>query len=111
MKKIKIKKKDNIIVITGKEKGKTGEVLAVNYKTRKLLVAGLNVVKKTTKPDKYGTSGKIIYKEMPLDISNVAYFDEKTKSATKIGIKISEGKKVRFAKKSETIIKEKEIDK
>ena len=48
---------------------------------------------------------------MPLDISNVAYFDEKTKSVTKIGIKISEGKKIRFAKKSGTIIKEKEIDK
>lgn len=111
MKKFKIKKGDNVIITAGKDKKKTGKVLNIDCKKSKLLVAGINVVKKHTKPDKYGGSGKITYKEMLLDISNVAYYDDKTKSASKIGIKISEGKKLRFAKKSGTIINEKKIAK
>jgi len=95
----KIKKGDEIIVITGKDKGKRGQVLTV-IGEEKILVANLNLAKKHTKPDpNKGVSGGIVEKEMPLDISNVAVFNTTTKRADRIGFRIlDDGKKIRVFK-------------
>jgi len=102
--KCKIKKNDKVIIIAGKDKGKTGEILKVYPKEDKVLVAGVNVVKKHKKPTA-NSEGGIETKELPLHISNVAYLDEKMNKPTKIGYKIEDGKKVRYSKLSNTIIK------
>lgn len=102
--KLKIKKGDNIIVITGKDKGKKGEVTKVIPKANKLIARDVNLATKHLKPSKYFPEGKIVTKEMPIEVSNVAYLDPKTDLPTKIGYKTLEGKKVRFAKRSGEII-------
>ena len=102
--KMKIKKGDQVIVVAGKDKGKTGEVLKVMPKDRKVLVQGINVVKKHQKPTQYAPGG-IIEKSMPIDISNVALADPKDKKPTRVGVKVlSDGRKVRVAKRSGEII-------
>lgn len=98
--KFKIKKGDRVIVRTGGDKGKIGTVLKVLSKTSSLLVEGVNVVKRHTKPTQMSAGG-IIEKETRIHISNVALLDPKDGTATKVGYKILEdGSKVRFAKKS-----------
>ena len=98
--KIKIKKGDEVIVITGKNKGKTGKVLSVMPKLNKILVSGINLYKKHKKADDKQAGG-IIEKEMPLHISNVAYFDKDIKKATKIGYAfLKDGTKARINKKT-----------
>ena len=99
----KLKKGDNIIVIAGKDKGKKGEILSVNPLKQVVLVKGVNVVKKHQKPSGENAGG-IIEKELPLAISNVAYFDTKSSKPTKIGYKVEDDKKVRYAKASGTTI-------
>ncbi|MFN5351100.1 MAG: 50S ribosomal protein L24 [Alphaproteobacteria bacterium] len=102
--KLRLKKNDKVIVIAGKDKGKQGIVLKVIKEERKLLVEGVNQVKRHSKPS-MKTQGGVISKEMPIAISNVAYLDPKEEKPTKIGYKILEdGKKVRFAKLSGEII-------
>ena len=104
MTKLKIKKGDKVKVITGKSKGKVGDVLKVFPSDNKLIVAGVNLAKKHTKPTQVSEGG-IIQKELPIHVSNVSHIDPKTNEITKIGYKILEdGKKVRFAKKSGEII-------
>jgi large subunit ribosomal protein L24 len=104
MEKFKIKKNDKVIVIAGKDKGKTGEVKKVIRDTRKVVISGVNVVKKHQKATKE-SAASIINKELPLAISNVALICPKTNKRTKVGFKIDEsGKKVRFAKVSGEII-------
>lgn len=107
MNKIKIKKGDNVKVITGKNKGKTGEVIKVIPKENKLVVAGVNLAKRHMKPSRMSEGG-IIQKELPINVSNVSLCDPKTGEATKIGFKfLDDGTKVRFAKKSgEILLKE-----
>jgi large subunit ribosomal protein L24 len=102
--KFKIKKGDRVVVITGREKGKTGEVLRVLREEARVVVQGLNMVKRHTKPSAASTGG-IVEKEASLHISNVAHIDPKTSKATRIGYKLMEGgRKVRVARKSgETI--------
>ncbi len=102
--KCKIKKNDKVIVISGKDKGKTGEILKVYPQENSVLVSGINVVKKHKKPTT-NSEGGIETKELPINISNVAYLDEKMNKPTKIGFKIENGKKVRYSKLSNTIIK------
>lgn len=98
--KFKIKKGDRVIVRTGGDKGKTGTVLKVLSKTSSLLVEGVNVVKRHTKPTQMSAGG-IVEKETRIHISNVALLDPKDSTATKVGYRILEdGSKVRFAKKS-----------
>jgi large subunit ribosomal protein L24 len=102
MTKLKIKRGDNVIVTTGKEsiKGKTGEVLEVIKKEGKdarVIVAGLNIVKKHTKPSAQQPQGGIVEKEAPIHISNVMLVDKKGKP-TRVGYKIEGDKKVRIAK-------------
>ncbi len=100
----KIKQGDTVIVITGKDKGKKGDVLKVFPRDSKILVAGVNVVKRHTKPTEQNEGG-VLDKVMPIDISNVAYYDEKTKGPSKIGFKFEDGKKFRFVKKSGMVLK------
>jgi large subunit ribosomal protein L24 len=98
--KFKIKKGDTVIVRTGREKGKKGEVLSVLKSDSKVLVKGLNTVGRHTKQSQTEVGG-IIRKEMPIHISNVALIDPRDKVATKVGFKFQEdGTKVRYAKKS-----------
>ena len=102
--KLKIKKGDKVIVITGKDKGKTGEVTKVLVQENKVIVSGINMVKRHTKPSQESAGG-IISKEMPIQISNVAYVDPKTNKPTRLGIKMDkDGHKVRFAKKSGEVV-------
>jgi large subunit ribosomal protein L24 len=104
MNKLKIKKGDKVKVITGKSKGKIGDVLKVFPAERKLLVSGVNLAKKHTKPSQMSEGG-IVQKELPIHISNVSHIDPKSGVVTKVGFKILEdGKKVRIAKKSGEII-------
>lgn len=102
--KMKIKKGDKVIVTTGKDKGKTGEVIRSIPSEHKLVVRGVNMVKRHTRPSQTSAGG-IIEKEAPIDISNVAILDPKDNKATKVGFKVMEdGRKVRIAKKSGTVI-------
>lgn len=103
MPKLKIKKGDQVIVLSGEDKGKTGEVVKSMPKESKVVVQGINLVKKHQKPSQT-TPGGIITKEAPIDISNVAIVDPKTGKATKIGYKEVDGKKVRVARKSGEVI-------
>ena len=100
MTKVKIKRGDNVLVTTGKNKGSKGEVLEVIRKEGKdprVIVAGLNIIKKHVKPSASNPQGGIVEKEASLHISNVALVDKNGK-ATKTGTKVEGDKKVRVAK-------------
>lgn len=98
--KFKIRKGDTVIVCTGRNKGKKGEVLKVVKDEAKVFIKGVNVVKRHKKPTQTDAGG-IVQKELPIHISNVALLDPKDGSATKVGFKfLSDGTKVRYAKKS-----------
>ncbi len=98
--KFKIRKGDKVVVITGKEKGKTGEVLGVLRDEARVLVQGVNIVKRHTRPSAANPGG-IIDKEAPLHISNVAHVDPKSGKPTRVGFKILDGgRKVRVARRS-----------
>ena len=103
-KKFKIKKGDRVVAIAGKDKGKSGEVLRVLRKEDRLLVQGLNMVRRHQRPSQMNPGG-IIDKEAAIHISNVAHIDPKNDLPTRVGYKTIEGgRKVRFAKRSgETI--------
>ena len=100
MAKLKIKAGDNVIVIAGRDKNKTGKVLRVFPETNKAIVEGVNIVQKHEKPSASNPQGGIVQKETPIQISNIAVVDPKTKKATKIGYRVEDGNKIRFAKKS-----------
>lgn len=98
--KIHVRKKDTVMVISGKDKGKVGEVLAVMPKTGKVIVKGINVVTKHQKPNKANMQGGIIHKEAPIYSSKVMLYCDKCKSVTRISHKVLEdGTKVRVCKK------------
>ena len=100
----KLKKDDQIVVITGKDKGKRGSVQRVLDNGR-VLVAGVNVVKKHTKANpQAGIQGGIIEKEASIDVSNVAIYNPKTNKADRVGFKEQDGKKVRVYKSSGDVI-------
>jgi large subunit ribosomal protein L24 len=100
----KIKKGDEVIVITGRDKGRRGTVSRVLEGA--LIIEGINVVKKHTKGNpQAGISGGIVDKEMPIDISNVALFNSKTGKADKVGFKTGDdGKKVRIFKSNQALV-------
>ncbi len=99
---LKIKKGDMVRVIAGADKDNEGKVLAVNKKNHTVLVEGVNMVKKHTKPSMANQNGGIIEQEAPIDISNVMLLvDGKT---TRVGIKMDGDKKVRFAKATGEVI-------
>ena len=101
MPKLKIKKGDKVIVLSGDDKGKTGEVVKAMPKEGKVVVQGVNLVKRHTKPSQT-TPGGIVTKEAPIHVSNVALAVEG--KATKIAYKEIDGKKVRVARKSGEVI-------
>ena len=99
-----IRKDDNVIVITGRDKGKKGKVLKVFPKEDRALVQGVNVVKRHQRQTQKEQGG-IVSKESPICLSNIAHVDPKSGKATRIGIKtMADGSKVRFAKKSGEVI-------
>lgn len=102
---MKIKKGDKVIVLAGKDKGKTGEVVRSLPKLGKVVVSGVNLVKKHTK-NRFNTDkkGEIVDKTMPVDVSNVSLIDSKNKP-TRVGYKLVGDKKVRVAKKTGQEIK------
>ena len=98
--KIKLKKGDEIIVLTGKDKGKKGKIVRVIPDIRKVVVTDINKYKKHQKPGN-NEPGGIIEKDMPLHISNVAFYDSKSNKGVRIGYGINkEGKKIRINKKT-----------
>jgi len=103
--KLHIKQGDKVVVIAGKDKTKSGRVLKVFPDEGRVLIEGVNVVKRHTKPNAALPEGGIFEKEAPIHVSNVALADPKTGKATRIGYKVlADGTKVRYAKKSgETI--------
>ena len=101
---MKIKKNDNVIIISGKDKGKTGKVTKSLPKDGKVIVAGLNMNKVHKRPTKSGQKGQIIEKSMPIQISNVMIVDPKTGKPSRVGKKLNDGKMVRVSKKSDTIL-------
>ena len=93
---VKIKKGDTVKVIAGKDKDKEGKVLSVDAKKNKVIVEGINMITKHTKPSMQDQQGGIVNKEAPIDISNVMYLHKG--KVTRIGYKVKDGKKVRVAK-------------
>jgi large subunit ribosomal protein L24 len=102
--KLRIKKGDNVVVISGRDKGRTGEVLRVFPAESRVLVQGVNVAKRHTRP-RMGEPGGILEKELPLHISNVAHVDPASGKPTRVGYKfLDDGRKVRFARRSGEVI-------
>jgi large subunit ribosomal protein L24 len=100
----RIRKGDRVVVTTGRDKGKKGEVLRLYPKDARALVSGVNVVKRHQRQTQRQQAG-IINKESPIQLSNLAHLDPKTGEATRIGFKfLGDGRKVRFAKKSGEVI-------
>ena len=99
---LKSKKGDTVKVIAGKDNGKEGKVVSVDPKNGKVVVEGVNVVKKHTKPSMANQNGGIITKEAPIDASNVMYVHKG--KTTRIGFKMENDKKVRFAKSTGDVI-------
>lgn len=99
-----LKKGDNVIVIAGRDKGKTGTIQKVIPESNRVVVENVNIRKKCNKPTQANPDGGIVEVYAPIDASNVALVDPKTKKPTKIGHKIVNGKKVRVAKKSGTTL-------
>ncbi|MGI2329614.1 50S ribosomal protein L24 [Planococcus sp. YIM B11945] len=95
-----IKKGDTVKVISGKDKGKTGVVLTALPKKERVLVEGVNIVKKHTKPNQANPQGGIVSQEAAIHVSNVMLLDPKSGEPTRVGYKVEDGKKVRVAKKS-----------
>ena len=102
MSSMKIKKGDTVRVIAGKDKDKEGKVLAVNNKDGKVLVEGVNMLTKHTKPSMSNQNGGIVHQEGPIDISNVMYVHNG--KTTRIGFKMDGDKKVRVAKSTGDVI-------
>jgi large subunit ribosomal protein L24 len=100
----KIKKGDRVVILTGRDKGRQGSVLKVLPKEERVLVEGLNIVHRHTRPTQSDPQGGIKDKEAPLHVSNVALVDPKTGGPTRVGFRVEGDKKVRFAKKSGEVI-------
>jgi large subunit ribosomal protein L24 len=100
----KIKKGDKVVVLTGSDTGKTGEVLKVMPAENRVIVQGVKVVKRHTRPSAMNTGG-IVEKEAAIHVSNVAHIDPKTNKPTRVGFKfLEDNRKVRFAKDSGEVI-------
>ena len=106
MSKLNIKKGDNVYVLSGEDRGKTGRVLKVLVDKSRAIVEGVNFVTKATKPNAKHPQGGLVKMEAPVHVSNLSLIDPKTRKPTRVGYRKNEaGKKVRFAKKSGEEIK------
>lgn len=95
-----VKKGDKVQVITGKDKGKQGVILQAYPKQERVIVEGINIVKKHSKPSQMNPQGGIIEMEAPIHVSNVMPLDPDSNEPTRVGYRIEDGKKIRIAKKS-----------
>ena len=102
--KLKIKTGDTVKVIAGDHKGTEGKVVQVDREKNKAIVEGVNMVSKHEKPSAKNPQGGIVKKEAPIHISNLSLIDPKSGDATRVGYEVRDGKKVRFAKKSNEVI-------
>ena len=101
---LKVRKGDQVLVLSGKDKGKKGEILKMLANDQRAIVQGVNMVKRHTAPSQAGAGG-IVEKEAPIHISNVALIDPKEDKATRVGYKfLEDGRKVRYSKKSGEVI-------
>jgi large subunit ribosomal protein L24 len=104
MPKLKIKKGDKVVVLAGKDKGKTGEVIKVMPTEMRALVSGINMMKRHTKPA-MGNAGGIVEKEAGIHVSNLAHIDPKDQKPTRVGYRtLDDGRKVRVARRSGEVI-------
>jgi large subunit ribosomal protein L24 len=99
MPKLKIKKGDNVVVVSGRDKGKSGEVLRVFPTESRVVVQGVHVARRHTKQS-MGNPGGIVEKELTIHVSNVAHIDPSSGKPTRVGYKTVDGRKVRFARRS-----------
>jgi large subunit ribosomal protein L24 len=99
-----VKKGDKVMVISGKDKGKTGIILEAFPKQSRVLVEGINIVKKHAKPSQVNPQGGILNQEAPIHVSNVMPVDPKSGTPTRVGYTVENGKKVRVAKKSGEVL-------
>ena len=104
MKKLKIKTGDTVRIIAGDHKGTEGKVTKVFIEKNKAIVEGANMVSKHEKPSASNPQGGIVKKEAPIHISNLSLIDSKSSEATRVGMEIRDGKKVRVSKKSNEVI-------
>ena len=104
MAKLKIKSGDTVIVTAGDNKGSEGKVMKVIFEKNKAIVEGVNMVSKHEKPSANNPQGGIVKKEAAIHISNLSLVDPKTGTATRVGYRMEEGKKVRFTKKSNQVL-------
>ena len=103
---MRLKTGDNVVVIAGKDKGKQGKIVAAKHTANKVIVEGINVVKKHVRQNEQNPDGGVIDIEAPIKISNVMLVDPKTGERTRVGYKMVDGKKVRYAKKSGQVLNE-----
>ena len=104
MAKLKIKKGDKVVVLAGRDKGKTGEVLRVFPAEARAVVQGVNIARRHTKP-RMGEPGGILEKELPIHISNLAHIDPQSGRPTRVGYRfLEDGRKVRVARRSGEVI-------
>jgi large subunit ribosomal protein L24 len=104
MAKLKIKKGDNVVVISGRDKGKRGEVLRVFPDENRVIVQGVHVARRHTR-QRFGEPGGIVDKELTIHVSNVAHIDPRSGQATRVGYRIlDDGRKVRVARRSGEVI-------
>ena len=104
MAKLKVKKGDEVIVLTGKSKGQKGTITQAMPTQNKVIVSGVNVATRHRKPSQANPQGGIVKQEMPIHVSNVALLDPESGAATKVGYKVGGDKKVRIARKSGEVI-------
>lgn len=101
----KIRRDDEVVVLSGKDKGKRGKVLTVNTEDNRVVVEGINVIKKHQKPNPaLNEPGGIIEKEAPIQVSNVAIYNPASGTADRVGFRFEDGKKVRFFKSNNETI-------
>ena len=101
----RIRKGDTVVVISGADRGKRGEVLQVRPKDERAVVKGVNIAKKHTKPQGMGQPGGIIEQEATIHLSNLSLLDPKTDKPSRVGFRmLDDGRKVRFARGSGTVI-------
>ena len=105
LQKIRIRKGDTVVVIAGRDRGKSGKVLSVDRTAGRVVVEKLNMIKRHTKPNQKVKQGGILEREAPLAISNVMFLCPVTQKPTRLGVRVqTDGKRVRFSKKSNDVV-------
>ncbi len=100
----KLRVNDDVIILAGKDKGKTGKVVSINFKKNTTIVSGVNMVSKAIRPNQANPEGGFTKKELPVHLSNVAVVSPKTQKATRVRIEVRDGKKVRVAVKCGSVL-------